>query len=400
MADYEATRDMNNFEVPDLTSQERNAKRRRKLADDMLQGSMSGDIGQGYQGGRIYIVGNPLGNVAKAIGGAYMSSKADEADATEAQQLQSIRSELLNRMSPEQRSAAEMSMVPGMEKLGEASYASSLKGDSGFTLGEGQQRFDAKGNPIATVAPKPERKTAGVEEYEYAKANGFNGSITDYQRSKAQATHIYAPRAEPRDRYQVISDADGSQYRVNLDTGEKLPLGMSKPAPAGGKLPAPAQKSQQALMNLESGLNAYNALLDKFDPQSADAGTPAKRAELGTAFTDMQMRLKEAYELGAITGPDMAILENALSDPTSLKGTLKGAAFGRDPFKAQTGQVGKVLNRLKGNFESQYNTTIPVAAGNAPAPKQAPQAAINFLKANPSSKAAFKAKYGYLPEGF
>ena len=364
MADYEATR---NFEIPDLTSQERNAKRRRKLADDMLQGSMSGDIGQGYQGGRIYIVGNPLGNVAKAIGGAYLGTQADEADQTEAEQVQSVRKELLNRMSPEQRSAAEMALTPGMEELGKASYASSLKGDSGFTLGEGQQRFDKDGKPIASVAAKPEQQPPSVREFQYAQENGYKGDFLSYAKHKAQSTKIFAPRAEQRDRYQVIADADGGQYRVNLDTGEKLPLGMSKPAPAGGKLPAPAQKSQQAIMNLESGLNAYNALLDKFDPQSADAGTPAKRAELGTAFTDMQMRLKEAYELGAITGPDMAILENALSDPTSLKGTLKGAAFGRDPFKAQTGQVGKVLNRLKGNFESQYGVAIPAAAGNAPA---------------------------------
>jgi hypothetical protein len=34
------------------------------------------------------------------------------------------------------------------------------------------------------------------------------------------------------------------------------------------------------------------------------------------------------------------------------------------------------------------------------APKQtAPQAAIDYLKAHPEAKEAFKAKYGYLPDG-
>ena len=156
-------------------------------------------------------------------------------------------------------------------------------------------------------------------------------------------------------------------------------------------------------MNLDSGLAAYNDILNSYDPQSTDAATPTKRAQLGTAFTDMQMRLKEAYELGAITGPDMRILESALSDPTSLTGTLKGAAFGRDTFKAQSDEVANVLNRLRGNFESQYNVTIPPSARTAP-PQQsasgkigAPASAIAYLKAHPEAAPAFKAKYGYLP---
>ena len=190
MSDYEATRTLDTFEIPNIDNQEKNAKRRRKLADDLLAQSQSSDIGQGYQGGRIYIVGNPLGNVAKAIGGAYMSSKADEADQTEAEQVQSVRKELLNRMSPEQRSAAEMALTPGMEELGKASYASSLKGDldKAFTLSEGQQRFDKDGKPIASVAAKPEQQPPSVREFQYAQLEGFKGSYRDWLRQKTDAT--------------------------------------------------------------------------------------------------------------------------------------------------------------------------------------------------------------------
>ena len=119
---------------------------------------------------------------------------------------------------------------------------------------------------------------------------------------------------------------------MNLDTGEKLPLGMVKPAPAGTVkgLNAAAQKQQTALLNLDSGLQNYMALLQDYDPQSTDAATMAKRDKIASGFGDMRMRLKEAYELGAITGPDMTVLEGVLTDPTGLKGTLKGAAFGRD----------------------------------------------------------------------
>lgn len=40
------------------------------------------------------------------------------------------------------------------------------------------------------------------------------------------------------------------------------------------------------------------------------------------------------------------------------------------------------------------------APGSKPAVTQAPATAIDFLKQNPAQAAAFKAKYGYLPEGF
>lgn len=40
------------------------------------------------------------------------------------------------------------------------------------------------------------------------------------------------------------------------------------------------------------------------------------------------------------------------------------------------------------------------APGSKPAVTQAPALAIDFLKQNPAQAAAFKAKYGYLPEGF
>lgn len=40
------------------------------------------------------------------------------------------------------------------------------------------------------------------------------------------------------------------------------------------------------------------------------------------------------------------------------------------------------------------------APGSKPAVTQAPATAIDFLKKNPAQAAAFKAKYGYLPEGF
>jgi hypothetical protein len=133
-------------------------------------------------------------------------------------------------------------------------------------------------------------------------------------------------------------------------------------------LPVGAQQHQRSLQNLESSLGAYEALLKDFDPQSKDQVTDAKRAAIKSAYTDLQMGLKGAYELGAITGPDMEILQGALTDPTSIWGATRGVISGRKPFEAQIGQAKAGLNRSKRNFEQQYGIILPEPAGQAKEP--------------------------------
>jgi len=58
----------------------------------------------------------------------------------------------------------------------------------GFTLGPGEQRFDANGNPIAGVDAKPQSDPALVAEYNFAKQNGFPGSYLDYVKAKGEAS--------------------------------------------------------------------------------------------------------------------------------------------------------------------------------------------------------------------
>ena len=55
--------------------------------------------------------------------------------------------------------------------------------NEGFTLGEGQNRYDAQGNMIASGAPKSStsNQPTSVQEYEYAKAQGYKGTYNDYQ---------------------------------------------------------------------------------------------------------------------------------------------------------------------------------------------------------------------------
>lgn len=64
------------------------------------------------------------------------------------------------------------------------------KADEGFTLGEGQVRYDAQGNRIAEGAPKnlsisEQYGTGSIGEYNLAKSQGYKGSFSDYQNEDA-----------------------------------------------------------------------------------------------------------------------------------------------------------------------------------------------------------------------
>lgn len=228
-------------------------------------------------------------------------------------------------------------------------------------------RADKRELQELTLAQNKELRLAQLQQTaQYQQAMMQNAALSIEQRREAAQQHDATLRA--------IAAMNSADRRYGIDTRAATAADREASRPEK-PLPVHAQKQQSALMNLDSGLKAYSDLLSQYDPRGAGNGStsPVDRARIGTAFTDLQMRMKEAYELGAITGPDMRVLESALSDPTSITGTIKGAAFGKKPFEAQIDEVGKVLGRLRGNFEAQYGRTIPQAAGvAAPAPTRVP----------------------------
>jgi len=79
---------------------------RRRLAEQLVQQGLQGNGGQGYHGGRVYMVGNQLGNIAKTIGGAYMQSQAEQEAAANDLAQRMAQQEWSNRYgaaSPEQQ---------------------------------------------------------------------------------------------------------------------------------------------------------------------------------------------------------------------------------------------------------------------------------------------------------
>jgi hypothetical protein len=124
-------------------------------------------------------------------------------------------------------------------------------------------------------------------------------------------------------------------------------------APVGSKKEAPA-KFNDTDMQLawlagslkefkdEVGKNLFTGA--KFVPSGADT------ARMQAKYTALLMGVKDLYTLGALTGPDMSIIESQLTNPASWSGkftTKKG-------FEEQVKVIEDMLKRTSTNLENTY----------------------------------------------
>jgi hypothetical protein len=112
------------------------------------------------------------------------------------------------------------------------------------------------------------------------------------------------------------------------------------------------------LKNLEDAVNSYQKELEVTGPTFL----PGKGAKLKTQFTNLQMLTKSLFALGVITGPDMQILEGAITDPTGPKGNF----LGTKALLEQLEVMKAVVKRSKANLEEVYGTGGTTPPGGPP----------------------------------
>ena len=366
------------FLAPDLKAGERNRAARRKQAMAMVE---RGNTDGGSMVGGIY-VGDAGSRFLSSLAGSMQNSGLDDEDKAEAQQLQDVRQQLLARMNPEQRSAAQLSLTPGLEHAGNAAYGEAITAPR--RKAEQQAAAEARKD---TLRQTLEAKAAEAEANRQARIDDRNAR---------------ADEAEAR-RQLSAEDRAAQAREARADRAANAAAIRAEKAATPKPLTPKQKETQRGFTDLEKSLDHYDGMLSSYDPQSGQALSPTNRAALESAFTDVQMKMKQLYELGAPQAGDMKLLEQSLANPTSIKGTLSGAAFGSGPMLAKTKELRTLLNNSRDSFDSQMGVESPRAA-RATTPQQsasgkvgAPQAAIDMLKKNPALAPAFKAKYGYLP---
>lgn len=196
-------------------------------------------------------------------------------------------------------------------------------------------------------------------------------SLTD-----ARAREGLRLQADSQGGYEYKQDADGNWVALPKKPGAGPIVGNPVMSPDGktplagsqGKAPTDFMKGMTGINELTGALNTYEtALRDAGGASSMALGE--KRAKLQAAYTSLKMGLKNAFELGALTGPDVAVLEGMLIDPTSPKLML----IGDKGVTEQIAQTRSYLKNREGALESTYSRTNPAKKGAAPAPAAAPK---------------------------
>jgi hypothetical protein len=125
------------------------------------------------------------------------------------------------------------------------------------------------------------------------------------------------------------------------------------------KVPAEIQRMNIASDTMGQMLDRYEAMLEKYSPRDPLVqGNPAIRAEFQSLMKGIQLQFKEVQALGALTGPDVAIMEAAITDPF----TFKGAIYGREGLRGQIKQARQLLKERRGATDE--------AIGKADGPKE------------------------------
>jgi hypothetical protein len=129
-------------------------------------------------------------------------------------------------------------------------------------------------------------------------------------------------------------------------------------APPGAAFMEKAQK----LKDFEGYLNDYKDELSK-NKKVLPANIPLMPVDANTAtitskYTALLMGIKDAYQLGALTGPDMSLVESQLTNPA----TISGIRTSRDAMKAQVDVLEGILKRSKENLESSYGKKMDLGA--------------------------------------
>ena len=164
-----------------------------------------------------------------------------------------------------------------------------------------------------------------------------------------------------------------SQSNLSPKSREALALEQAKRAADQATAPPSAEfmKRAASLKDFEGYLTEYKNELDKdlmvfpkeipiLPSQGIGISLPvgSDTARMNAKYTALLMGVKSAYELGALTGPDMGIVEAQVTNPASISGALTS----RNGMQEQVKVLEGILQRGKQNLESSYGKKIDFGA--------------------------------------
>ncbi|RYG42369.1 hypothetical protein EON68_01910, partial [archaeon] len=143
--------------------------------------------------------------------------------------------------------------------------------------------------------------------------------------------------------------------RTGASVGIRNPDGT--PALAAPKpLPEAAQKQIIGARNLQDAVGEYLTQLKTWG--NTDMLRPDARAKMGTAYNNMMLQAKEAYNLGVLNGPDYDILQSVVADPTKLGALPKST----DALAGQARDLDRIAKGIEAQVLKSHGRPVPAAS--------------------------------------
>jgi len=317
---------------PEIYQQQQDLNRQQRMAEMLMQNNAQP---QGQMISGRYVAPSwaaQLAPVVSTLAGSYLASKGDE------------KAMKLANTIREQRMGV-------LENINQALDSGDLKTARSIASANPEYAKEFVAPLIANAIPKPqEPKVVG------------NHLVDASGKVLFKAPKEYAPHA-----VQVIDTSNGLvQFDPNSRSMTPVMINGQQMMGSKGNLPEAATKQVLGATNLKDAIPNYKDTLKGFS--TLDMVNPDARAIMGNAYNNMMLQAKEAYNLGVLNGPDYAILQSVVKDPTKLNALLTS----KEALQGQATELSKQADRIIENVYKTHNRTVPTnmmnPATNTPPP--------------------------------
>jgi YD repeat-containing protein len=202
-----------------------------------------------------------------------------------------------------------------------------------------RQTYDAQGRPVGAPVRLP-------------KTPSFSDVTAQGNLALAQSQEDWKRKNPGYD----IKETEAGLVGVNKDNPRDVVPIMLDGTSVGAKAPpAKLVEVDTQLSSLAGSLKAFKKEVAKNKLTGARGlFTGEDTANMTSKYTSLLMGVKDLYTLGALTGPDMGIIENQLQNPASWAGSMTSKAA----FNAQIKTIEDMLRRNHINTETAFGRPL------------------------------------------
>jgi hypothetical protein len=180
-----------------------------------------------------------------------------------------------------------------------------------------------------------------------------------------------------RGAYKIVDTPEGQMYVSSIPGMPAIPVTGQAGQPVMGAASKMPEAQAKQVIGAQNTVNAIKEFRDSLSGFTVtDAANPTKRADIQLKYRNMQLQAKEAYNLGVLNGPDLAIIEQLVQDPT----TVTGIFTGKKAIDKQASELSRIITDM-GNVAAKRPKDVEGAKPEPPKETPKSDAATDLMKA-------------------